>query len=143
MIGGLRIGIARDSFIGTAEDRKENSEGESAGHAINLALTSAVFKRCALAYKTQERPGLETVNQPSKTPCDHLRLDFRSTFKDVQDPRITQDPRDAVFQRKPVTPMNLQGIIRRRPGHAGAQQAWPFPASRSHRRSSSFSRAEK
>ena len=51
-------------------------------------------------------------------PCDHLGLNFCSAFKDIQNPSIAKNAADFIFQREAVTPMDLQPIIGRCPGHA-------------------------
>ena len=53
--------------------------------------------------------------------CDHLRLNFRSTFEDVEDTRVAEDAADLVFQSKAVAAMDLQGVVGRGPGDAGTE----------------------
>ena len=64
-------------------------------------------------------PSIAPFQQPSR---DYLRLDFRRALEDVEDARVAEDARDRIFQREAVAAVDLQRVVRGRPGDARAQQ---------------------
>ena len=72
------------------------------------------FDLFAIAANAHFPPSLP--QQPSR---NYLRLNFRCTLENVQDPRVTQDTTDFVFQREAVAAVNLQPVVGAGPGDAG------------------------
>ena len=64
-------------------------------------------------------PSIPAFEQP---PRDHLRLNFRRALENVEDAGVAQHARDRIFQRETVAAVDLQGVVRRRPGDARAEQ---------------------
>ena len=97
---------------------------------LQAAPVTGIFAACGLALfvawgvagRINPRLGA-TVRRPASAqqpPRDDLRLDLGRALEDVEDPRVAQDPADPVFQREAVAAVNLQRVVRRGPGDAGA-----------------------
>ena len=59
------------------------------------------------------------MNEP---PRDDLRLNFRRAFENIEDAGVAEHARDRIFEREAVAAVNLQRIVRGRPGDARAQE---------------------
>ena len=63
-----------------------------------------------------------SVALTEQSPGDDLGLDLRRAFENIEDAGITEHPRDRIFQGVTIAAVDLQGVVRVRPGNAGGQQ---------------------
>ncbi len=96
---------------------------------LQAAPVTGIFVACGLALFAawgvagRINPRLGGARRPGSAqqpPRDHLGLDLGRALEDVEDPRVAQDPADPVFQREAVAAVNLQRVVGRGPGDAGA-----------------------
>ena len=96
---------------------------------LQAAPVTGIFVACGLALFAawgvagRINPRLGGARRPGSAqqpPRDHLGLDLGRALEDVEDPRVAQDTADPVFQREAVAAVNLQRVVRRGPGDAGA-----------------------
>lgn len=77
---------------------------------------AASFLRPPKAYSSA---GLAIAALFQQAPRNDLGLNFARSFEDVEDAGVAQETAYRIFEGKPITTMNLQGVIRRRPCHTG------------------------
>jgi hypothetical protein len=116
--------------------------GLRSGSMLVMLTWGLVTNRQARAAETKRGRAMAApfCRRLQQSPRDDLRLDLGGTLEDVEDPRIAQDAADPVFQREAVAAVDLQRVV----GAAQATRApssLAIPASRSQRRSWSFSHA--
>lgn len=88
---------------------------------IFVACGLALFAAWGVAGRINPRlGGARRAGSAQQPPRDHLGLDLGRALEDVEDPRVAQDTADPVFQREAVAAVNLQRVVRRGPGDAGA-----------------------
>src|SRR5499427_10538686 len=76
--------------------------------------SSSPFKRIRLLPNS-----IPPIQQASS---DHLRLDFGRALEDRENARVTQYPRNPVFERKAVAAMDLHRVVGGGPGDAGGEE---------------------
>ncbi len=135
--GTTRIQKLQDNMLG--DEASCSGDENGFGHCgscldrVQIGLVLTVAR--SVLQRPPKRPDLAALCIPRRTTeradlppystsrrRDHLRLNLRCPLEDVQDTGITQDPADRIFQRKAVAAVDLQRVVRRRPGHPRAQQ---------------------
>ena len=86
-------------------------------------LSAGLFRRGHRGWRSDGTAGAcRLVSAFQQPPRDHLRLNLRRAFEDVEDAGVAQHARDRIFEREAVAAVDLQRVVGRRPGDARGEQ---------------------